>query len=941
MAIKKSELYSSLWKSCDELRGGMDASQYKDYVLILLFVKYVSDKYAGNPSALIDVPKGGSFADMVAAKGDKEIGDKVNKIIGRLADANDSLKGAINVADFNDQDKLGKGKDMVDRLTKLVAIFEGLDFGSNRAEGDDLLGDAYEYLMRHFATESGKSKGQFYTPAEVSRTMALVIDLGKASHPGQSIYDPTCGSGSLLLKAHDEAKHRTGLDLALFGQEMDNATSALARMNMVLHDCPTAEIWQDNTLSAPHFKNADGSLKTFDFIVANPPFSTKAWTSGLDPANDLYGRFEYGTPPEKNGDYAFLLHMLKSLKSTGKAAVILPHGVLFRGGAEGGIRKRILQQGFVKGIIGLPANLFYGTGIPACIIVLDKEGAAGRKGIFMVDASKGFIKDGNKNRLRAQDIHKIVDTFTRQLDTPKYARMVPLAEVQANDFNLNLPRYIDSTEPEDLQDIAAHLMGGIPLADIDGLADYWQVFPSVRSALFTELEQPSTSSKGGMSPFYFDTHFEHAPDWSARPAEFSIITAYATTGETWPDALNVSADQALEAELRARCTWVRRITGFSPHSGHREPGWAVDLPWDAACDVGLQYKQDAIYHVNGNTLEISFCDARRRLISVAEFDQRLHPAGASKALRPGYCLPKVSASQVKAAIFGHPEFSAFNAIVTSLLATWTATNTPLLTGIQKGQRPNALIETLSESLLETFRSDPAIASLIDPYGVYQHLMDYWAETLQDDVWMIVSDGWHATQAGKPNTDLIPSTLIVARYFAPMQSAIEQLEAVRDAFGRQMEELDEEHGGEDGLLNDAKNDKGKLTKVSAKARLADIKRDQNAAEERKLLEEYLALSEQEMSASKSVKDASKALDAQVAAHYSKLTAADIQTLVVHDKWLAVLQARVQGELDRVSQALTGRIKQLAERYANPIPQLAAEVETLAARVDGHLKKMGFV
>ena len=361
MALKKSELYSSLWKSCDELRGGMDASQYKDYVLVLLFVKYVSDKYADDPNSLIDVPPGGSFADMVSAKGNKEIGDQFNKIIGRLADANDSLKGAINVADFNDEEKLGKGQAMVDRLTKLVAIFEGLDFGGNRAEGDDLLGDAYEYLMRHFATESGKSKGQFYTPAEVSRVISMVIDLGRASHAGQSIYDPTCGSGSLLLKAHDEAKGRTGLDLALYGQEMDNATSALARMNMVLHDCPTAEIWQDNTLSHPHFKNAEGILKTFDFIVANPPFSVKSWTTGFDPAHDHFGRFEYGTPPEKNGDYAFLLHMLKSLKSTGKAGVILPHGVLFRGGAEAGIRTRLIKQGYIKGIIGLPANLFYGT----------------------------------------------------------------------------------------------------------------------------------------------------------------------------------------------------------------------------------------------------------------------------------------------------------------------------------------------------------------------------------------------------------------------------------------------------------------------------------------------------------------------------------------------------------------------------------------------------
>ncbi|OIP15115.1 MAG: type I restriction endonuclease subunit M [Betaproteobacteria bacterium CG2_30_59_46] len=797
MAIKKSELYSSLWKSCDELRGGMDASQYKDYVLILLFIKYVSDKYAGDPNALIDVPAGGGFADMVAAKGDKEIGDRINKIIGKLADANDSLKGAINVADFNDEEKLGKGKEMVDRLTKLVAIFEGLDFGGNRAEGDDLLGDAYEYLMRHFATESGKSKGQFYTPAEVSRIMAMVIDLGKASRADQSIFDPTCGSGSLLLKAHDEAKSRTGLDLALYGQEMDNATSALARMNMVLHDCPTAEVWQANTLSSPHFKNVDGGLKTFDFVVANFPFSNKNWTSGLDPVNDLYGRFEYGIPPAKNGDYAFLLHILTSLKSTGKGAVIHPHGVLFRGGAEAVIRKNIVRRGLIKGIIGLPANLFYGTGIPACILVLDKEGAAGRKGIFMADASKGYIKDGNKNRLRAQDIHKIVDTFTRQLETPKYSRMVPLAEVEANDFNLNLPRYIDSTSPEDLQDIEAHLKGGIPKPDIDGLAAYWQVFPNVRRELFADAD------------------------------------------------------------------------------------------------------------------------------------------------RPGYSQPKVEASQVKAAIFGHPEFTAFNQQVTQLFGTWKAANTPLLTGIKQGDRPKVLIEMLSESLLETFRSGDAIASLIDPYGVYQHLMDYWAETMQDDAWMIVSDGWKAIQDGKPNTDLIPPALIVARYFAAEQAAIEQLEAERDAISRQMEEMDEEHGGEDGLLADAKNDKGKLTKASVKARQTEIKRNKDAADERKLLDAYADLIEQEAAAGKTVKDAQKALDAKVAAQYAKLTEAEIKALVVEDKWLAALAASVQGELDRVSQALTGRIKQLAERYATPLPKLAGEVETLATRVDEHLTKMGFV
>ncbi|MCC2638437.1 MAG: type restriction-modification system subunit [Moraxellaceae bacterium] len=796
MALKKSELYSSLWKSCDELRGGMDASQYKDYVLVLLFMKYVSDKYAGVPGALIEVPAGGGFADMVALKNTPDIGDGINKIIGRLAEANDSLKGAINVADFNDPDKLGKAKEMVDRLTRLVSIFESMEFGRNRAEGDDLLGDAYEYLMRHFATESGKSKGQFYTPAEVSRVMAQVIELGAATSAKQSIHDPACGSGSLLLKAHDEAKSRTGFDLALYGQEMDNATSALARMNMVLHDCPTAEIWQDNTLSSPHFTQNETSLKTFDYVVANPPFSTKAWSNGIDPLNDLYGRFEYGTPPEKNGDYAFLLHILKCLNSTGKGAVILPHGVLFRGGAEGAIRRKIVSQGYIKGIIGLPANLFYGTGIPACIIVLDKAGAAGRKGIFMVDASKGFIKDGNKNRLRAQDMHKIVDTFTKLADTEKYARLVPLAEIAGNDYNLNLPRYIDSTEAEDLQDIEAHLKGGIPNRDIDDLAKYWGVFPALRAQLF-----------------------------------------------------------------------------------------AAD--------------------------------------------------------RPGYSQLKVAPAEIKTTIFGHSEFTAFNQTITQLFDDWKAANTPLLSGIKVGDRPKALIETLSESLLHTFEK----AALLDPYDVYQHLMDYWAETMQDDVYMLISEGWQATlktPTGKqePNTDLIPPALIVQRYFAKEAIAIEQLETLRDGYSRQIEELDEEHSGEDSLLAEVRSDKGKVTAKLVKDRLKLIKKDADANEERTLLDSYLALSEQEATASKAVKDAQKTLDAKVITQYAQLSEAEIKTLVIEDKWLAALTADVQSELNRVSQALTGRIRELAERYAMPMPQLTTQVAQLSAKVEEHLRRMGF-
>jgi type I restriction enzyme M protein len=447
MALKKSELYSSLWASCDELRGGMDASQYKDYVLVLLFVKYVSDRYAGQHYAPISIPKGASFANMVALKGKSDIGDQINKkILGPLQQANH----LSDMPDFADPNKLGSGKEMVERLTNLIAIFENpaLDFSANRADGDDLLGDAYEYLMRHFATESGKSKGQFYTPAEVSRVIAQLLGFRHAKiSPNTSVYDPTCGSGSLLLKVAYEAAQGRGVHVSLYGQEKDNATAGLARMNMILHDYATAEIKQGNTITRPLFLNAD-ALKTFDYVVANPPFSDKRWSTGLDAEHDPWQRFQhYGIPPGKQGDYAYLLHILRSLKSTGKGACILPHGVLFRGHAEADIRRNLIRRGVIKGIIGLPPNLFYGTGIPACIVVLDKEGANGRKGIFIIDASKGFIKDGNKNRLREQDIHKIVDIFTRQVELARYSRLVPVAEIAdpKNDYNLNIPRYIDST----------------------------------------------------------------------------------------------------------------------------------------------------------------------------------------------------------------------------------------------------------------------------------------------------------------------------------------------------------------------------------------------------------------------------------------------------------------------------------------------------------------
>jgi type I restriction enzyme M protein len=811
MALKKSQLYSSLWSSCDELRGGMDASQYKDYVLTLLFMKYVSDKYAGKHGAL-EVPAGGGFADMAKLKGDKQIGDKINIVIGRFAGAND-LKGVIDLADFADEDRLGKGKEMQDRLSKLVAIFEGLDFRANRADGDDLLGDAYEYLMRHFATESGKSKGQFYTPAEVSRILAKVIGIGPGTRQDQTIYDPTCGSGSLLLKAADEAPR----GITIYGQENDNATWALARMNMILHSQPTADLWKGNSLSAPYFLGPSGGLRTFDFAVANPPFSAKAWSSGLDPAHDEFERFADGIPPAKNGDYAFLLHVIKSLKSTGKAAVILPHGVLFRGHREAGIRRNLVKRGLIKGIIGLPPNLFYGTAIPACIVVIDKQHARARTGIFVIDASKGFVKDGNKNRLREQDIHRIVDVFNRQLEVPGYSRMVPVAEIAdpANDYNLNLPRYIDATEPEDLHDLDAHLRGGIPNRDVDALAPYWQVFPSLRAKLF------------------------------------------------------------------------------------------------AAGD------------------------------------------------RPGYRRARVETDKVKATILAHPEFRAFSDRVAGICAQWQVAHRPVLERLRQGSLPREVIVTLSEDLLARFADLP----LLSQYDVYQRLMDYWAEVMQDDVYLIAAEDWNG--AARPRAviddkakklkespdlvvlrrkykmDLLPPPLIVARFFSSQQAAIDALAAMEVAATRDLEEFVEEHGGEDGLLESAKNEKGKVVRANVKELLEALGADPESAEERAALSRCLDLIEDEAAAGRTVNEAQAELDAKVLATYGKLTQAEAKALVIERKWFAALGAALAGEVQRLTEALASRIKDLEERYASSLPHLEQELAAASLKVEAHMRQMGQV
>lgn len=498
MAVKKSELYSMLWEACNKLRGGVEPARYKDYVLVLLFHKYVSDRYKGQPYAMYNITDETSFDALTKAKGKPDVGERVDKIIQKFMEDN-HLQGSLPEVSFNNTDELGSGKELVDKVSGLIGVFQNpaIDFRTNRASGDDIIGDAYEYFMMKFAQESGKSKGQFYTPSEVSRIIARLIGIGNIKPmPDKSwtLYDPAAGSGSLLIRAADEAPLDAFGDplVTISGQEKDHSTAGLANMNLVLHQKGTGKVERGNTLVDPFFKDGFGQLRTFDFIVMNPPFSDKSWSDGLKASEDPYHRFEgFGIPPEKNGDFAWFLHVIKSLDSKGKAGIVMPHGVLFRGNAEETIRKEILKRRYIKGIVSLPANLFYGTGIPACLVFIDKENAENREGIFFIDASNGFKKDGNKNRLREQDIEKIVRVYTEQEEIKGYSRLVPYSEItneNTNDGNMNVPRYIQKVDDSLPQNIAAHLQGGIPRHDIDTLERLWSVSDELKNAIFTCLD---------------------------------------------------------------------------------------------------------------------------------------------------------------------------------------------------------------------------------------------------------------------------------------------------------------------------------------------------------------------------------------------------------------------------------------------------------------------
>ncbi|MEN5059982.1 type I restriction-modification system subunit M [Luteimonas sp. TWI1416] len=471
--ITQQQINQAAWDACDTFRGPIDATQYKDYILVMLFLKYISDlwndhvetyrkQYGGDKARIrrrlererFILPEGASFYDLYAQRTEPNIGELINIALEQVEDANRAkLEGVFRNIDFNSEANLGRPKDRNRRLKNLLEDFAkpALDLRPSRVT-EDIIGECYIYLISRFASDSGKKAGEFYTPAAVSRLLAKLA----APQPGNTICDPACGSGSLLIQASQEVGSE---NFALYGQEVNGATWALARMNMFLHAKDAARIEWCDTLNSPALVEGD-HLMRFDVVLANPPFSLKKW-GAEDAGSDQYTRFWRGVPPESKGDYAFITHMIEIAKrQSGRVAVIVPHGVLFRGGAEGRIRQQLIEENLLDAVVGLPANLFTTTGIPVAILIFDRsreEGGANedRRDVLFIDASKAFTPGKTQNVMIDAHINKVLDTYAARAKVKKYSHRASPKEIAKNGYNLNIPRYVDTFEPEEEIDVAA------------------------------------------------------------------------------------------------------------------------------------------------------------------------------------------------------------------------------------------------------------------------------------------------------------------------------------------------------------------------------------------------------------------------------------------------------------------------------------------------------
>ena len=894
MAVKKSELYALLWEACNKLRGGVEPARYKDYVLVLLFFKYVSDRYKGQPFAEFTISKGASFEDLIAAKGKSDVGERVDKIIQKFLEDN-RLQGSLPDVSFNNPDELGSGKELVDKVSGLIAVFQNpaIDFKNNRASGDDIIGDAYEYFMMKFAQESGKSKGQFYTPSEVSRIIARLIGIGDIKQtPGKkwTLYDPAAGSGSLLIRAADEAPVDVNGDsiVTIFGQEKYPDTAGLAKMNFILHNKGTGEIKSGNTLSNPQYKDDFDELRKFDFIVMNPPFSDKSWTAGIKTSEDKYKRFDgYGIPPEKNGDYAWFLHVLKSLNTNGKAGIVMPHGILFRGNAEETIRKQILDRKYIKAIVSLPANLFYGTGIPACIVIIDKEDAENREGIFLIDASHGFKKDGSKNRLREQDIEKIVQIFLNRQEVTGYSVFVKYTDIEEkNGDNLNVPRYIQRIDDTLPQNIAAHLKGGIPGTDIESLKRLWDISPALKQEIFTCVDEAHDVYNLAL-PFgeIEGVIGQDAGILAEKQKETDAIFTQ------WRDSVKdilLGIESETNPKELIRTIAVMLLNAYE--SARLLDNYDV---YDCLLNYWNAKLQDDVYAIKasgyevGREIEYEYAQKKAK----DENGESISVDDTSKVKSfEGALIPR----EIIEAVYFADELAVINELM----------------------EQSAALEAELDEMREEESGDE---------GLLKDVLNDKGDSIPK---ANLNKRLKELDAKKTSAVMDAMTRLVALFDEGKTDEMETLI-------REMPELAE---------FDIRNKNGTFGKAKLKAALKaaadfavvpEIYKDEYEA-----LTAYASKSAEKDEADKAWKEARKALDDEIEVKYSELTVDEIKHLLFDMKWMAKLEADIHDEFEQVLNSLSSKVLLIAKRYEHTLEEIEDRTAKSRAAVVAALERMGY-
>lgn len=894
MAVKKSELYSLLWEACNKLRGGVEPSRYKDYVLVLLFFKYVSDRYKGQRFAEFTVSEGASFDDLIAAKGKSDVGERVDKIIQKFLEEN-RLQGSLPDVSFNNPDELGSGKELVDKVSGLIAIFQNpaIDFKSNRASGDDIIGDAYEYFMMKFAQESGKSKGQFYTPSEVSRIIARLIGIGdikEETGKKWTLHDPAAGSGSLLIRAADEAPaDENGKSIVtIFGQEKYPDTAGLAKMNFILHNKGTSDIKSGNTLANPAYTDDFGGLKKFDFIVMNPPFSDKDWTDGIKITEDKFKRFDgYGIPPEKNGDYAWFLHVLKALESNGKAGIILPNSVLSRGNADETIRKVVLEKHYIKGIVGLPANLFYGTGIPACIIIIDKENADNREGIFMIDASRGFKKDGNKNRLREQDIEKIVQTFINKEKIKGYSHFATYKEIfDENGGNLNIPRYIQKIDDALPQNIASHLKGGIPEVDIDSIEKLWRISPKLKQEIFTCVNGEYNIYNLAMTPNEIETVISEDENIKIEK-ENECGKLFGVWRNTVKDTLlNINADTNPKELIRN--IGVEILHDFE--SAQLLDNYNV---YDFLLDYWNEKMQDDVYVIKasgyGAGHEIEYVYAQKK-----QKDEN----GETVSVDDTSKMKSFEGALISREIIEHEYFEKELLKLNELME----------------------ISSLLESELDEMREEES-----GDEGLLVNALNEKGDSIPK---ANLNKQIKELESKKTSPVMSDITKLIELFDEDNTAEMEKIiKANSELKGYELR-------NKNGSFGKAKL-KTALKEANDKAIIPEIYKDEYNA----LLAYQVKMSEKE-EAEKAVKEAQKALDDLVLVQYSKLSVDEIKHLLFDKKWMARLEGDITHGIDQVLNDLASRVVLIAKRYEHTLGEIEEKTAQTKAKVKSALERMGY-